>query len=261
MWPTLISLGPLSIHSFGVLLFLGFFFGGFQLWQKARENGWEETAVMDSWLTTAVAAAVAARVGYILLEWQEFAGNWYKILFFTKFPGWSGSSAWLGAIAALVIFARKKQWPLVQWLEAVSMAIVTAEIFLRFGQFFAGSGLGRPAPAGFGLNFPGVDSARWPVQIFWGISLIALSRLLIFLEQHYRSYGLKSGFLISVYLLVNGLLTIGFGFLETTPRWWWGAGLILTGGLILAFSSGINFKAEKKPPSKPVRKKRGFDYV
>ena len=73
MWPVIMSWGPIAIKSFGVMLFLGLFFGGFIFWQKGREEGVEEEKLMDVWLMTGLASLLFARVGFILDHWVEMS--------------------------------------------------------------------------------------------------------------------------------------------------------------------------------------------
>lgn len=265
MWPTLITLGSISLHSFGVLVFLGLFFGAFKLWQRAKDEGWDETAVMDSWLLAGVAAAVVGRLGFILGRWDEFGGSWYKMIFLTKFPGLSPEGAWLGGVAVLLALALKKHFDFWHFAEATVPALLIVEMFTRVGSFLAGSNLGKVAPAGLGLTFPGVEGSRWPVQLVWVLGLGLVYMLVNYWEKHYRSFGwAKEGFLAAAYLMLIGGLKIGLGFLEERAFFWWGAGLVFLGGLILIFRSGITIKAlafKTKEPKEPKRKKHGFDYV
>ncbi|MDP4031220.1 MAG: prolipoprotein diacylglyceryl transferase [Candidatus Beckwithbacteria bacterium] len=258
MWPTLLSLGPLSIHTFGVLIFLGVFFGGFKLWQKAKEEGWDEVGVMDTWLLAGIGALIASRLGFILLHWAEFNQSWYKILFITKFPGLSAEGAWLGASAVLILAGLKKRLDLWLWLEAVIPSLLIFEALARLGSFFAGSNLGRVALSGWGLPFPGVDGLRWPVQLVW-VLMIWLAYLMInYWERHYRNFNWKTGVLAGAYLALIGVLKLGLGFFEDHPFEWWGVGLALAGGLILLFRSGITINT---PRSVKKKKLRRFDYV
>jgi prolipoprotein diacylglyceryltransferase len=262
MWPTLISFGPVYLHSFGVCLFLGVFFGAFKLWRRAREEGWDETVVLDSWLLAGVGALILGRLGFVLTHWTDFGSNWYKIVFFTRYPGLSGETAWLGAAGILLAAAGLKKLPLGLWAEAAVSALLTAGMFISLGNFLAGSELGRVAPTGWGVHFPGVEEARLPVQLFWLAGQFLLLVLINVWEKHYRSWGWQEGGLAAVYLLLNGILAAGLSFLEAGAEFgpWWGLGQAAGGGLLLWRLSGIKIKAPVKAAA-PARKKRGFDYV
>lgn len=263
MWPTIISMGPVSIHSFGVFLFLGLFFGSFSLWRRSREEGWEETAVMDIWLLAGAAALVAGRIGYVGTHWPDFNFSWYKMLFLTKFPGLSALTAWLGAILVFAAAAFKKRLPFWIWLESIIPALLLVEIFGNFASFLSGSNLGKPSPSGWGLAFPGVPEARWPVQLFWVAGLFLIYVLIRYWEKHYRSFGWKEGVLVAVYLVAGGILRLGLGFLEESPaalKFLSAILMIIAGALILFFRSSITIKAPVKNKTL-LKRKRRFDYA
>ena len=243
MWPTLITLGSVNFHSFGVMVFLGLWFGGFKLWRRAKEEGWDEAAIMDSWLLAGAAALIFGRLGFIVSRWGEFGGSWYKMIFLTKFPGLSAEGAWLGGVTALMILAFKKRFDLWHFAEAAVPALLIVEMFTRVGSFLAGSNLG-------------------PVQLMWALALVLVYWLINYWERHYRGFGwAKEGFLVAVYLMLLGGLKIGLGFFEERSGQWWGIGFMSFGGLILILRSGITIKVPAQKAKKPKRKKRGFDYV
>lgn len=273
MWPTLVSIGPIAIHSFGLLLAAGIFFGGFVLWQKGREESFDEEMVMDSWLLSGVAGLVLGRIWYILFHWQAFGGSWYKMLFLTKFPGLAYEGVWLGAVVVLILFAVKRRWDVWLYGETAVMAWLTVEIFAWLGSFLAGSTLGRPTSWWWGVRFPGDELKRQPVQLLFLVLLFILGYVLNKWEKEYRSFGwyqqkkgeAKPGFLLAVYMIGLGLMRISVGFLSEGINQWFGLGLVLAGSLILLFRSGITVKHPVKSlpvvkQIKPRRKKKGFDF-
>jgi prolipoprotein diacylglyceryltransferase len=276
MWPTLISLGPIAIHSFGVLLFVGIFFGGFRLWKNAKEEGWDEADVMDSWLLGGLGAIVGGRAMFILTHWSEFANSWYKMLFITRFPGLDYEGAWLFGLFALLILSLRKKFSFWHWFEAAIMAILIVEIFGHLASFFSASNLGRPTDGWWGVAFPGFLEKRWPVQLFWTLGLTAIYQILKLWEHQYRSFKwyqndkgeAKEGFVAAAYLIFVGILKLALVPISATSRVWWAAAMIVAGALILVIRSGINIRV-KLPKGRPPkaakieikRKKKGFDYV
>ncbi len=276
MWPTLISLGPIAIHTFGIILFVGIFFGGFRLWKTAKEEGWDEVDVMDGWLLGGLGAIVGGRAAFVLMRWSEFSSSWYKILFITRFPGLDYEGAWLAGLLVLLYLGIKKKINFWHWFEAAIMAVLTVEIFGHIASFFGGSDLGRVTSGWWGITFPGLTGKRWPVQIFWTVGLIAIYRLLKFWEQHYRSFKwyqnnkgeAKEGFVVAVYLIMVGVLKLILTLVSEINRAWWGVAMILAGALILLIRSGITIRVKlplrhqpKAAKAEIKRKKRGFDYV
>lgn len=245
MWPTLISFGPVAIHSFGLMLFLGVFFGGFVFWKKGREEGVAENSLMDGWLISGLVSLLAARAWMVLAHWPDF-NSWYRILFLTKFPGLAYEGAWFGFWIAMIIWILKQKWAFWPMLEVAIFSQVVTGIFGWLGHFLA------------------VGNLKFPVQLFWAGGLMVLYQLLKYWEKKYRGFNwyklrqteAKPGFLVVVYLWGMGLLQLG---LRTK---WWGGGLILAGLLILWERTG---RLNKQPKVKSVnmkskRKKLGFDF-
>ncbi len=240
MWPTLIAIGPIAIHSFGLMLFLGLFFGGFVFWQKGREEGTAEDSLMDGWLISGLVSLLVARTWMVLTHWPEF-NSWYRILFLTKFPGLAYEGAFFGFWLGMIIWILKKKWVFWPMLEAAVFSQLVVEMFGWLGQFLA------------------VGNLKSPWQMIWAIGLIGLYKLLKFWEKKYRGFS-KPGFLAAVYLCGLGLLQ-----LVLRSRWLGGA-LIISGLLLLLERTGrLNrpkVKSEKVKPIKvkSTRKKLGFDF-
>ena len=240
MWPTLIAIGPIAIHSFGLMLFLGLFFGGFVFWQKGREEGAAEESLMDGWMISGLASLLAGRAWMVLAHWPEF-NSWYRILFLTKFPGLAYEGAWLGFWTVMIIWILKKKlafWPI---LEAAVFSQLIVEVFGWLGQFLA------------------AGNWKFPWQMIGAIGLIGLYRLLKSFEKKYRGFS-KPGFLAAVYLLGLGLLQ-----LMLRSRWLGGV-LIILGLLLLLERTGrlnrpkVKIEKIKAMKVKSTRKKLGFDF-
>ena len=254
MWPTLISVGPIAIHSFGVLVFLGIFFGGFVFWQKGKDEGVGEDSLMDGWLMAGLFSFLAARAWQVLFNWEQY-NSWYKIVFITKFPGLSYEGALLGFWLTLILWILKKRWSFWQVLEAAVFSQVIVEIFGRVGQFLA--------------------KGKWqqPWEMIWALGLVGLYQLLKYLNKRYRSFKwykgslneARPGFLVGVYLLVMGGWQLAF----PGRVIWLGAVLLGLGISLLLERSGRLIRAKKEKPEgivkierhpKPKRKKLGFDF-
>ncbi|MFH0943172.1 MAG: prolipoprotein diacylglyceryl transferase family protein [Candidatus Beckwithbacteria bacterium] len=255
MWPTLVSIGPIAIHSFGVLMLLGVFFGGFSLWQKGKEEGVDEEGLVDGWLLGGMVSFFCARAWQVLAHWEQY-NNWYKIIFITKFPGLAYEGAFIGFWATIIFWILKKRWSFWQVLEVTVFSQLIVEIFGRIGQFLA------------------VGKWQLPWELIWVLGLVIIYRLLVFWNKKYRSFSwykgslteAKPGFLAAAYLLSFGGLQLGL----KGGTVWLGGGLIGLGISLLLERSGrlaTLFKkdrAEEKIKTfrrlKLKRKKLGFDF-
>ncbi|MEA3355551.1 MAG: prolipoprotein diacylglyceryl transferase family protein [Patescibacteria group bacterium] len=283
MWPTIISIGPIAIHSFGVLVFLGIFLGGFVYWQKGREESFNEESLMDVFLSALLSSLILGRVWYVFSNWSYFSGSIYRMLFLTKFPGISFEGVLLGGLLGLTVFSLRKSFDVWKVLDLSVFTFLIIEGFAFIGSFFGGSNLGAKTNLFFGISFPGVDGKRYPVQLFYFICFWGLYKLLKNFEKKYRGFSwycsskgeAHPGFLIASYLIGTGLIHVILGFISQERALGFSISLMFIGGLILILRSGINLKREIKKDVKekvsPVkikkfkrvnrkRKKKGFDF-
>ncbi|MBU1085031.1 MAG: prolipoprotein diacylglyceryl transferase family protein [Candidatus Beckwithbacteria bacterium] len=283
MWPTLLSIGPIAIHSFGVLVFLGIFFGGFVWWQKGREESFDEELLMDIYLSSLVSSLFLGRVWYVVINWSFFTGSVYRMLFLTKFPGLSFEGVLVGGLLGLVVFSLKKSFDIWKVLELSVYSLLIIEALAFVGSFLSGSNLGSKTSLFFGVPFPGVSGRRYPVQLIYVVCFWGLYKLLKFFEKEYRGFSWYSslkgearpGFLIASYLIGIGLIHAVLGFISESSNLKFSLTLVFVGVLILFLRSGINLKRENKKSLDKIknplqikeirrvskkRKKKGFDF-
>lgn len=282
MWPTIISIGPLAIQSFGLMMVLGIFFGGFLFWQKGREEGFEEESLMDVWLLSGLASLLFGRVWYIFSNWEVFSADIYKMLFITKYRGLSYEGVFVGAFALLMFSSLKRKWDSFRLLEVSVFAWLAVEMFGWFGSFLAGSNLGKVTSLFWGIKFPGAEGKRHPVQLIYIVCFWLLFKLFKKWEKEYRSFSwyksdkgeTKTGFLVGVYLvsmsLVKLVSSLVMDLSNLSAYYWFFSAMFVLGSLILIFRSGIYLKVlKKKEELKPKpkfeskkikRKKKGFDF-
>jgi prolipoprotein diacylglyceryltransferase len=285
MWPTIVSVGPLAVQSFGLLLALGIFFGGFVWWQKGREEGFKEEELMDVWILAWIVGFVTSRIWHVVTNWGLYEGSWYKMIFITKFPGLSYEGAWVGVIAMIVYQAMRKKWDLAKLLEISVFSLLIVEMLGTVGSFLAGSSLGKETSWWWGVLFPGVEIRRHPSQLLWALALGGLFILLRKLEKEYRSFKWyqnekgegKTGLLIAGYLISVSLLKSVFS-LVTEVNWWFTGSMFVLGLVVLGERMGKKNKKSKFEQSesplivekkvdkiqskdrKIIRKKKGFDF-
>jgi|APSaa5957512622_1039677.scaffolds.fasta_scaffold05212_4 prolipoprotein diacylglyceryltransferase len=278
MWPTLLSFGPIAVHSFGVMIFLGIFVGGFVWWQKGREENFDEEPLMDVLLSSLIVSMIVGRVWYLFSNWSQFAGSFYKMIFITKFPGISYEGVVLGGVLSLGFFAYKKSFDVWKILDLSVLSLLVIEIFAYGGSFLAGSNLGTQTNLFFGVPFPGIEGKRYPVQLVFVLLLGGLYKLFKKLEKEYRNFKwyssskgeAKPGFMIGSYLIGLGLVHTVLGFISEVNNLYFSFGMVFLGVLLLVVRSGIKMKSRE--PKKVVevkvethrklkkRKKKGFDF-
>lgn len=155
MKPILFHFGDLSLHSFGVMVALGFLAGLWVAARNARQAGLSGDVVYDlaPWLV--IGGLVGARALYVISYWdRDFAGRPISEVFAV----WKGGLVFYGGliVATLAGIWRLHQLKLPIWTLADCLApgIVLGHVFGRFGCLLNGCCYGRPYD-GFGaIRFP-----------------------------------------------------------------------------------------------------------
>ena len=256
MYPTLLSLGPVSISSFGAFLVIAFFAGSFVVWKKGREEHFEEEDLFDATLLATFWGLIGARVWYILFHLGEFGVDVIKMMALTKFPGLSFLGALPVGILALVLISRKKKWEIFEALDVFVLGVVLAQALGFIGALLNGSGYGTRSVLPWAVNFVGVEGARHPTQIYGAILLLVVFIVLLKVFREYRTYAwyqggettVLAGLTFFSYLLGIGVIGVVLAFLKPADLYWLGfaAEGWVSGGWLLAGLAGAYIRSGRK---------------
>ncbi|GAA5783709.1 prolipoprotein diacylglyceryl transferase [Chitiniphilus shinanonensis] len=162
--PIAFSLGPVSVHWYGLMYLLGFLlFLGLGRWRIKRGNpaGWQVQDLDDLLFYGVLGVIVGGRLGYVLF---------YKPDFYLHHPidiikVWEGGMAFhggfLGVLVALWLFGRKTGRSFFQVSDLVAPLVPLGLAFGRLGNFINGELWGRVTSidAPWAMGFPQARSA------------------------------------------------------------------------------------------------------
>ncbi|WP_396588326.1 prolipoprotein diacylglyceryl transferase [Bermanella sp. R86510] len=202
--PVAVSLGPISIHWYGLMYLIGFALAYMLMNYRAKQtnSGWNKEQVSDLIFYSAVGVVLGGRFGYVMFyNFGKFLDDplW---LFAVWEGGMSFHGGLLGVIVACILFARKygKNFFAVTDFGApmVPIGLLTG----RIGNFIGGELWGRVSDAPWAMVFPkGGPLPRHPSQLYEafleGIVLFAI--LWIFSRKPRPA------------MAVSGLFLVGYG--------------------------------------------------
>lgn len=250
MYPVLINIGSFPVSSFGLLLALGIFFGGFTIWRIGRGYEFNAEKLLDLIFLTAGVGLVFSRVVYVLMNLSVF-DSIQKILFLNRYPGLSFWGGLYGGLWALHWLCRRNKLNFFQLGDFAIVGFFLTAFFAQIGCFLGGCSVGVAS------NFLGVDQAgfigkRFPIQII---------EALVFLFIFIRLWKSSLKFHIEGSLLAKGLIILGVIKLVTEffrqPqltqifRYSVNLNLIFAGATIL-LGFWFYYKATKKTPSQDI---------
>ncbi len=164
MFPTIFSVGPISISSFGFFLALGFLYGSFLIWRLSRAFDINEEKILDLTLLTFFGGLLGARVLFIILNFNFFGLDPLKWIVFTKYPGLLFVGAILGGVLTLLYFSKRLGLNFWQVADFASVGFLGGLILADVGCFFGGCSYGVKSSAFFAIPVLGVLDKRFPVQ-------------------------------------------------------------------------------------------------
>lgn len=206
MHPTLLEYGPLVLHSYGLMLAIG---GLVAVWRAAvasKRYGIPDARVVDAGIIVILAGLVGARIGYVLLTWDEFAGDPVSII-----AVWDGGLTYYGGLIAGalagVVWARLAKVNVADFADLVAPSLALGYGIARIGCFLNGCCYGSECALPWAVRFhqDGGDvltAPSHPVQIYSSLGSLIIFFLLTRLEKR----GLPPGTVFGCWLILASML-------------------------------------------------------
>jgi len=211
MFPILIRIGPLTIHTYGFLVALGVGLGLWFLYVQARKQGLEAGRIVDAGFYIILISLLGAKLVMLI-------GNFS---YYTEYPGELLSLArsggvFQGGLAFGVVFAiwyfHRRRIPTWKVADLAGPALALGHGFGRIGCFMAGCCYGRECASPVGVTFESqyahdltgipLGKALYPVQLFEA-GLNFVNFLILFLILRRRRF---DGQVFSLYILNYSLI-------------------------------------------------------
>jgi phosphatidylglycerol:prolipoprotein diacylglycerol transferase len=261
--PIVVSFGPFAIRWYALAYIAGILLGWlYARWIIRNERLWGGKAPLTLvdyddfivWITVGI--ILGGRTGYVLFyNLPHFVSHPMEI-----FQLWNGGMSFhggfLGCVAAVILFAKKRGIPILA-LGDITCAVGPIGLFLgRLANFINSELWGRPTDVAWAFVFPtGGPMPRHPSQLYEAaLEGIVLFVVLVFVV---RSGALKKpGTVIGVFAVGYGIARICAEFFrEPDPQlgFLWGGltmGMVLSVPLIVA---GIGFLVAARRTALPVR--------
>lgn len=170
MHPVLFQIGPVTLHAFGAMMALGFL-AALAAMRSLSRGGF--TGLSDDHLSRLlvwlmVGGVLGARLAYVAEHWaSEFAANPGSIVRIDQ-GGLMFYGGVLGAVAAILLFARVYRLHPLDVLDLCAAALPLGHAFGRIGCFLNGCCHGFRCQGPGGVSFP-AGSLPWREQVADGL--------------------------------------------------------------------------------------------
>ena len=203
--PVAFSLGGFEVHWYGLGYIAGILFGYWfarqlvsspRLWSP-HASPMTRDDIEDFLLWAAIGIVAGGRLGYVLF---------YNLPYYAQNPMealaiWDGGMSFhggaLGTIVAMVLFARARGFQPYSLLDVVAISSCVGLFLVRCANFVNAELYGRATDVAWAVNFPGVEGARHPSQLYEaaleGVVLFAVLCVLVFVFRKLRDPGFVGG--------------------------------------------------------------------
>lgn len=183
MHPVLWSWGPLTIHTYGVLLALAVLVAGRLAARQAPRVGAAPAQLVDLFVWSVAGGLLGARLVYIAQNWPLYRAQPWE-MFRLDHGGLVFYGGLVGGIATTLLLARRMRLPVMPTLDLLIPYVAVAQGIGRLGCFFNGCCYGRPTTAPWGVVFPGAAIARHPTQLYESAAIFLLAAALLRRVRH-----------------------------------------------------------------------------
>ncbi len=204
MYPEFPSIGPFTVHTFGLMMALGFVAAGIVAYFEFKRKGLDPEKIYWLVIAAAVGGLLGSKVNYILLNLSALKTDPASTIFSGGGLVWYGGLIGGVAVALLAIKFYHLPWGKVFDAGAPAMAIGYA--FGRMGCFLNGDDYGRPSTLPWAVQFPkgspptppGVSVQ--PTELYEAFSSLVILGILIWLRRYLK----RDWAMILVYLVLAG---------------------------------------------------------
>lgn len=220
MFPTLLDLGYLRLHSYGLMIALGFLAALYGAQRYLKPRGVDPQALSEMGFIALFLGVAGTRALYILMNPMEFSLlrplEWFAV--------WEGGLVFQGAIPVTFLYVyiacRRRGIPFWQLVDAGIPGLALAHAFGRVGCFLNGCCYGQCSETlPWAVRFPpgspvfysqagmmpmpdGWSHPVHPTQLYSVAALMAIFLLLLVLRTKWHPF---TGFTMPVYLVLYGV--------------------------------------------------------
>ncbi len=273
-----LSIGPLKIHAYGLMIALGVVAGVWLMgrrFEQAKIGNSDDANAIAIWAV--IAGVIGSRLYHVATDWQKFEHHLADI---PKI--WQGGLGIPGGlifgIGVGVFMMRKRGMPVGIALDAAAPALPLAQAIGRWGNYWNQELYGRPTTLPWGLridvaHFPDdpkyanlpANTTFHPTFLYESLSNFVLCAVLITIGRRFK---VRPGHLLAMYVMGYGVIRFFVEGLRIDDahhvgglRWnqWVAIAMVVGGGIYLFVSSRRPLPVQDEPVAAAVSETESTD--
>lgn len=220
MHPVLLKIGPITLHTYGFMIAVGFLAAMFLAVREAKLQGIDHEKIMDLCFYMIIVGVVTSRIPYVIFNWHEFAPNPIEII-----KMWGGGlvfyGGFLGALAVYLFYSRKHGLNPWKTADLLAPSAALGHFFGRLGCFCAGCCYGKECSLPWAVTFPDkggmapIGIPLHPTQLYSAFGLLTIFLLLFFVVRPKKKF---HGQVFWTYILVYAIFRFCIEFFRGDDR-------------------------------------------
>ncbi|MDH5510584.1 MAG: prolipoprotein diacylglyceryl transferase [Nitrospinota bacterium] len=212
MYPELLTVGPLTFHTYGLLVATGFLTGIWWMARLGEQEGISKDDMYDIAFWVVVAALVGSRIFFVIVNYPQYLEHPLDAL-----KIWTGGLVFygglIGAVVAMVVMTRIKKLRLWKLADISAPALALGHSIGRLGCFFAGCCYGLKTDLPWAVTFTNVKTIApmgvplHPTQLYDSFNELSMFLILTALRPYKKFEG-------QLWWLWLGLYAIGRSVVE-----------------------------------------------
>lgn len=248
MIPQIISLGPIPINSFGLMVALSLLAGVYQLSKSFERAGLPVDLAERYVFTSVIVGLIGARLFYLIEYYDDIQHDLVGAIFSSA--GFTFYGGFILSAVVIYIMARKDKLPLVKFVDSVGPTLALGYAIGRLGCQLSGDGdYGIATTSWLGMSYEtGVIPTPPGILVFptpFYESAISLMILYFLLKVEMKASWSKPFAKFGLYLALMGVERFLVEFLRVNPRYTFGfseAQYIALGLILLGLTMLFNLK-------------------
>jgi phosphatidylglycerol:prolipoprotein diacylglycerol transferase len=195
MFPVLFSIGPFTLHTYGLFVAMGIVAGILVTIRIGKSQGIGTQQIVDMDLIIIFSGIIGSRLAYIIMNFSYYKTNLMDIL-----KLWHGGLVFSGGLIAvlfaIVLYTWRRNFNIWQIGDLCSPAAAIGQSIGRIGCFMAGCCYGKPTDVPWAVVFTDPRSLAWlkniplhPTQLYSSLSGLIIFIVLMILSAKKKFEG------------------------------------------------------------------------
>lgn len=219
MFPVLIRIGPLTIHTYGFMIASAFLLGLWLALRQAAKEGLPKEKITDIGFYALFSGIVGARIFFIATNWPHFSDHPVDMI-----KIWEGGLVFYGgvifALPAVLWYAKRQRLSLWQTIDVWAPSIAVGHALGRLGCFSAGCCYGKPTDLPWAVTFSNPESLAilsvplHPTQLYEAGAELLNFAILLFIRRKKTFHGQVFWMYVLNYSIIRALVELFRGDIE-----------------------------------------------